>query len=231
MSDENMVATTVRMPQAQIDALDDMSENGEIPNRSEGIRAAVGFALDSDEWDVDNDAAKLAKFQRTKRLSKVHFYREGFAQMVRDVLGAVASTSPAWTPEQVERTAPKIFDDQIDTLFDTPERKEEAWETLRAEIEQYQDAYYEEQPDEGNVYLEAFESEDDDGDWSPDWKPEVADLAEDALDLLDVPGNTVANVETALSERKNVDDDLAATAVSKALQEQDDTAQEVPADD
>ena len=92
MSDEQMVATTVRLPESQVDALDAMTDDGEIPNRSEGIRAAIGFALDSDEWEVDSDAAKLAKFQRTKRLSKVHFYQEGFGQMVRDVLGAVAST-------------------------------------------------------------------------------------------------------------------------------------------
>jgi Arc/MetJ-type ribon-helix-helix transcriptional regulator len=231
MSDEDMVATTVRLPQSQIDALDDMADADEIPNRSEGIRAAIGYALDSDDWEVSTDAAKLAKFQRTKRLSKVHFYREGFGRMVRRVLGSVASTSPAWDPETVERALPKIFGEQIDTLFDTDERKSEAWDTLEAEIEDYREAWDEtDAADDGNPYL-ALLSDDESDDWEPEWKPDVADLADDAADLLDAPGNDAETVETALRERKNVDADLAATAVSRALQDGDDAQGGVPSDD
>lgn len=153
----NLITTTVRLPESQIDALDAMAETGEIPNRSEGIRAGLGYAINSDEWEVPDEAKTLAKFERTKRLSKVHFYREGFRPMVRRVLRTVGSTSPPWEPDQVERTAPKVFEDQIETLFDSEDRREWAWDVLEDEIAQYADAYRQEQPADENPYVSAFQ--------------------------------------------------------------------------
>lgn len=222
MSDEELVPITVRVPRSQIDALDEMDEQGEIPNRSEGIRSMIGFSLDSDEFEVPDEASTLEKFQRTKRLSKVHFYREGFRQQVRTVLGGVAGTSPPWTPEQVERTAPQIFERQIETLFDSDDRRAEAWDALEAETDLYRAAYNGE-ADEDNPYLEAFQEDDDESEWTPEWKPDVGELLPDARDLLADPQNDPETVETALSARKNVDADLASTVVSRALSECDES--------
>ena len=217
MSDD-LVATTVRLPQAQLDALDAMSEDGEIPNRSEGIRSAIGFALDSDEWEISEDARKLAAFKRTKRLSQVHFYREGFRPMVRRVLQAVGSTSPPWEPEQVERTAPLVFEEQIKTLFDSEERREWAQEVLSDEISRYADAYLQEQPDDDNPYVDAFRAEfadergvverinaDGDGDH----------MLPDAIRMLD-RGLRPVDVAERLSKRQGVDADTAAAVVEEA---------------
>lgn len=231
VSDEEMVATTVRLPRSQIDALDSASEEGTIPNRSEGIRAAVGRYLDSDDVEIPDEAATLAAFQRTKRQSKVWFYREGFQQMVGRVLGAVAKTTPPWHPDAVERTAPRIFERQIQTLFDSEERREEARETLQAEIRKYREAYDESDVDEVNQYLAALAREDDgdeDGEWSHSWEPDVDELADHAVGLLaEGAQDSVEGLQAALANRRDVTDDLAAEATQRAVERYDGRVEDV----
>ena len=156
---EKLQPTTVRISQEQIDALDEVVDEGCAPNRSEAIREAVSYWLQSDECEVPTEALQLAKFQRSKRLSRIHFYREGFRPMVRRVLRSVARTSPPWDPEVVRETAPEIFGPQIEDLFGE-DRHEWAHGVLEDEIDRYAEAF-EDDDDGQNPYVSAFEDDDE----------------------------------------------------------------------
>lgn len=141
-----MEPTTVRFERETMTELEEIAAECRV-DRSEVIREAVAFALENAEESdregaVELDAAPewatlASRKKRTEKANKPNWWREGFIQRVRRIIGKCADGDPPMPPESVDAILDGYREEARLLFEDDPERLEAELERVDAELTEY----------------------------------------------------------------------------------------------